>query len=308
MAKEPKIPRLTRAQIAEGLDHVPLDTILLGSATGGRLTAKQKEFARNLALGKSKAQAYRDSYNTKGTSKTQAQDGWKLSRKPEVNQITEAYAAAIEAAKQRTPAQLREFVIHQLTLHALNSEKEAQRIQALKLLGTVTEVAAFTERRETTTVRKAEDVRAALLEKLRTITGQAVEGEVIQREDAADSLLAEINAGVAALAEENHQPADENTDLDPADPTTAPPPAMGFDHLSSDLHSIPHSQSPINSVPHKGCANNSIPDIEDGEVIGVDEYVSSYTVGAAPIVAEKEPAGDPTPSDIETPPVNGTGD
>jgi predicted RNA-binding Zn ribbon-like protein len=306
MAKDPKIPRLTRAQIAEGLDHVPLDTILLGSTTGGRLTAKQKEFARNLALGKSKAQAYRDSYNTKGTSKTQAQDGWKLSRKPEVSQITEAYAAAIEAAKQRTPAQLREFVIHQLTLHALNAEKEAQRIQALKLLGTVTEVAAFTERRETTTVRKAEDVRAALLEKLRTITGQAVEGEVIQKEDAAESLLAEINAGVAALAEENHQPADENTDLDSADPTTAPPPAMPVDHLSSDLHSIPHSQSPINSVPHKGCANNSIHDIEDGEVIGVDEYVSSYTVEATPIVAEKEPAGDPTPLDIETPPVDGT--
>jgi hypothetical protein len=296
MAKDPKIPRLTRAQIAEGLDHVPLDTILLGSTTGGRLTAKQKEFARNLALGKSKAQAYRDSYNTKGTSKTQAQDGWKLSRKPEVSQITEAYAAAIEAAKQRTPAQLREFVIHQLTLHALNAEKEAQRIQALKLLGTVTEVAAFTERRETTTVRKAEDVRAALLEKLRTITGQAVEGEVIKKEDAAESLLAEINAGVAALAEENHQPADENTDLDPADPTTAPPPAMPVDHLSSDLHSIPHKRS----------SDFSESDVTEAEIIGVDIDVSLYTVEATPIVAEKEPAGDPTPLDIETPPVDGT--
>ena len=295
MAKDTKTPRLTRAQIAEGLESVPLDTILLGSATGGRLTAKQKEFARNLALGKSKAQSYREAYKSKGNSQTQANHGYQMAKSDEIQTIKAAYEAAIEAAKQRTPAQLREFVIHQLTLHALNAEKEAQRIQALKLLGTVTEVAAFTERRETTTVRKSEDVRAALLEKLRTITGNTAEdAQLIEHDQSADSLLEEISAGHAALAEETG--ASAQTDPDPLDPTLPAPPTIADDHLSSDLHSVPHKRSP----------NISDGQLVGAELIGVDIHTGSHVEVIAPLIAEKVPAGDPTPIDMEDPPVYGT--
>lgn len=307
MAKDTKTPRLTRAQIAEGLESVPLDTILLGTATGGRLTAKQKEFARNLALGKSKAQSYREAYKSKGNSQTQANHGYQMAKSDEIQTIKTAYEAAIEAAKQRTPAQLREFVIHQLTLHALNAEKEAQRIQALKLLGTVTEVAAFTERRETTTVRKSEDVRAALLEKLRTITGNTAEdAQIIEHDQTADSLLEEISAGAAALAEETGTSAPD--DLPPLDPTLPAPPSIAADHLSSDLHSVPHKESPANSIPYKRSPDFSESDVTDAEVIGVDIHASLCIEEIEPIVAEKVPAGDPTPLDIETPPVKGTVD
>lgn len=312
MSKTPKAPRLTREQIKAGLETVPLDTILLGTNTESRLTPKQKAFARSLALGNSKAQAYREAYSDKGNKKTQAANGWKEAQKTEIQQIKQAYEVAIEAAKQRTPAQLRELVIHQLTAHAISEAvPPAQRIQALKLLGTVSEVAAFTERKEVTNVRKSEDVRSALMEKLRTISGSAVDAVLIPKGEDADSLLAEISAGHASNAQENAQPA---ADSDPAalDPTRAPPPSIAVDHLSSDLHSVLHSQPLEKSVLHSDTPEISDCELVDAEVIGLDVDVSSHIEVIAPIVAEKVPANeptnvgsfDPTPSDMETPHVN----
>ena len=306
MAKEQKIPRLTRAQIAEGLEQIPLDTVLLGTRTESRLTPKQREFARQLALGKSKAQAYRESYNSKGKPQTQAADGWKLAQRPEINQIKEAYQVAIEAAKQRTPAQLRELVIHSLTEIAIAGEKESNRIAALKLLGTVSEVAAFTERKEVTSIRKSEDVRAALLEKLRTITGQAEDAVIIPAEESADSLLEEIQAGETSNDAENGRPASDADDPDQLDPTGAPPPTEAFTTLSQDLHSVPHSGTSDNSISHSERAAETVPSDDDAEIIGLDVDVSSHIAEVAPIVAEKVPAEDPTTLDIETPPVDGT--
>ena len=296
MSKTPKQPRLTRAQIAEGLDQIPMDTLLLGTRTESRLTAKQKEFARNLALGKSKAQSYREAYNSKGTKKTHSANGWKEAQKAEVQQIKAAYELAIEAAKQRTPAQLRELVLHRLTKEALDEDSPPNaRIQALKLLGTVSEVAAFTERKEVTSIRKSEDVRAALLEKLRTISGQAEDAVIVPHEESADSLLSEIRAGQLANDTENGQPEPED-DQPASDPTQPAPPPESSDHLRIDLHNVPHSQAPVFSKS----------DAEDAEIIGLDVDVRPHVIEATPLVAEKVPAGDPTPSDIETPPVDGT--
>jgi hypothetical protein len=55
--------KLTRKQIKEGLEATPIDTLLMGSPK--TLTAKQKEFARQVAMGKPKAEAYRTAYDTK---------------------------------------------------------------------------------------------------------------------------------------------------------------------------------------------------------------------------------------------------
>lgn len=198
-----------------------------------------------------------------------------MAQRPDIVQIKEAYELAIEAAKQRTPAQLRELVIHQLTQHALDAEvPPAQRIQALKLLGTVSEVAAFTERKEVTQVKRSEDVRAALIERLRAITGSAVEGEIVDAHGA-DSLLEEIREGTAQNDDENAQTAADGDPV-PLDPTHAPPPDGTVDHLGTSLHSIPLSHSPLESTP--------------------------------PVFQKKAPADTPTPSDMETPHVKGTGD
>lgn len=340
MTKDIKPPRLTRAQIAEGLESVPLDTILLGTRTETRLTAKQKAFARSLALGNSKAQAYRETYSDKGTKKTQAATGWKMAQRPDIVQIKEAYELAIEAAKQRTPAQLRELVIHQLTQHALDTEvPPAQRIQALKLLGTVSEVAAFTERKEVTQVKRSEDVRAALMEKLRAITGSAVEGEIVDAHDA-DSLLEEIREGTAQNDDENAS----STHTIDAGATNESEGRLGYcqktNALESDCEGLitksyssddevsentgfnpagitksyiasssgdnaasvdpTHAPPPTGTVDHLGTSLHSIP-LSQPQVESIP-LSHSPLESTPPVFQKKAPADTPTPSDMEMPP------
>jgi len=194
--------KLNRKQIREGLDQIPIDTVLLGvNSPIGKLTPKQREFARLVALGETKAGAYREAYGSKGNPHTVGNKGYVLAARDEIQATVDAYRLANEAAKYRTPVQLRELVIHQLTQHALDTEcPPAQRIKALELLGKVSEVAAFTERKETTIVNQSADIKARLLESLRNV----VDVEDISPVDSdADSLLNELANPGEILASEN---------------------------------------------------------------------------------------------------------
>ena len=133
-----------------------------------KLTAKQRRFAEELALGNSKAGAYRAAYDSHSAPVIQSQEGYRLSRHPEVSATVEALRLAAEARRHATPAALRSLVIERLTAHAIDDGiQPAQRLRALELLGKVTEVAAFTERREVITQRDPAAARAALLDNLR---------------------------------------------------------------------------------------------------------------------------------------------
>ena len=204
-----------------------MDTLLVGvDSPIGKLTPKQREFARQVALGETKAGAYRNTYKSKGKPHTVAVTAHKMSTRPDVQMTIEAYKAAHEAAKYRNPTQLRELVIHQLTQHALNDDcPPAQRIKALELLGKVSEVAAFTERKETTVVNQSKDIRANLLERLRNV----VDVEAHEAEDDADSLLKELSG-------EPH-------------PTATP--LNNIEGTYNLLHTNPHEQSGPESNPHE---------------------------------------------------------
>jgi hypothetical protein len=175
--KKPR--KLTRAQVAEGLQSVPLDTILLGvaGAKESKLTSKQRAFAEGIAMGKSKAGAYRDAYNTQAKPHHQSLEGQRLAASPAIARQIDALQLANEARKYATPAALRALVIERLTATAIDDDiKPAQRLRALELLGKVTEVAAFTERREIIQTTDAGSARAALLENLRAaLRAQAID-------------------------------------------------------------------------------------------------------------------------------------
>jgi len=233
--------KLNRKQIRETLDSVPMDTIILGTQAKERtLTHKQREFARNVAMGETKVQAYRNAYNTKGSKKVQGNNASKLSLQDGVAREIEAYQAAIEASKYRTPAQLREFVIHQLTLHAMDADiNPAQRIKSLELLGKVSEVAAFTERKETTIVNQSSDIKQRLLSMLSNtidITPNDTQSTKDSLDQAADDLMLEIK-GLAS------------SDGEIETPTTTPPPNMAYGAHDLTTHTIPHTQSTLESVP-----------------------------------------------------------
>lgn len=168
--------RLTRQEIANGLEGVGMDRVILGAQSPvSRLTHKQRTFAKAIALGETKAGAYRSAYNTHAAPHKQSLEGQRLVANPIVARQIEAFKVAQAAAAYATPALLRSLVIERLTAAAIDpSVKPAQQLRALELLGKVTEVAAFTERREIIKVDTSGTAKSRLLASLRL----AIEGSV----------------------------------------------------------------------------------------------------------------------------------
>jgi hypothetical protein len=166
--------KMTRAQVKESLKSVPMEQILLGvhSAKQTNLTAKQIRFAESVARGESKAGAYRKAYNTKASPGHQSRKGQELAKREAIGRQVEAFQAAFEAQRYATPVHLRAMTIHQLTKNALNEDfPPAQRVKCLELLGKITEVALFTERREVVTVSNPEEIKERLMASLRLAMG-----------------------------------------------------------------------------------------------------------------------------------------
>jgi hypothetical protein len=100
-------------------------------------------------------------------------------------------------------------VIQGLVQVALSDDtKDSVRVQALKTLGTVTEVAAFTERKEVRSITSSDDARARVMQELRGIlTAQAQDATIIEAD--ADSLMRELAVNINAAAEGNAEPSAE---------------------------------------------------------------------------------------------------
>jgi hypothetical protein len=214
-----KTPSLSRKAIREGLEQTPFVDIM-GKQLNQQLTSKQKAFALEVAKGSSGAAAYRNAYNTKGKKKTQTVEASKLKARPSISQTIQAYELALEAQKYSTPAHLRALVINSLVGVLIDPNSNAGQItNAAKVLGTVTEVAAFTERKEVTTITSSQDARARVMMQLRDMMKSSATDAV---EIEAESLLRELT-----------------TDHD--DPTT---PISQLESLTT-IHSVSHELSEV---------------------------------------------------------------
>jgi hypothetical protein len=187
--------KLTRAQIKAGLDTIPVETLLSsGEGKTPKLTTKQKAFAHAVALGETKAEAYRKAYKRDASKRTMACKPYELMRDERVQREVMAYQLALETEKHRTPAQLKALLVQQLVQHSLDDEfPPAQRMKALQLIGQLFEVGAFLERKETTVVHKSTDIRTRLLERLGAVS------DVQAKPDDALTLLEEIRGAGPAI-------------------------------------------------------------------------------------------------------------
>lgn len=221
--------KITKREIREGLEEIPIEQILLGTTKTQQLTHKQKTFAKQVALGKNKTEAYRIAYDTKGKPLTQSVNAHKVANNDKVKLMIEAYSRAFEAREYRKPERLRELVIHQLTETALDPNvKDAQRIKCLELLGKVSEVGAFTERKETKVIHESSKIKEKLLDQLKTIIN--IDAKEIDAEDA-DELLREISDS------RNESKAESQ------DPTHSPPPNIDPPEGDSAIHINLHDKS-----------------------------------------------------------------
>jgi hypothetical protein len=233
-----KPPKLTRAQIKENLKQVPIETVLLGatSSHGIKLTGKQKAFAQKVAEGKPKAQAYRETYNTKASKQSQAEQASKLSANPKISTMIEAFTLANEAREYLLPEQMRALAIQKLVeITTTEDEKTANKLKAIELIGKLHEVSLFNETKTHLHLHSSTDLKAKLLDGLRlAFTSSRSLNDEAKRK--AESLLRELNSPIVIDAIPN-----EINDL--ATPPT-PTPLNLTDSDGEGLHSIPHIQTP----------------------------------------------------------------
>lgn len=227
--------KLTRAQIKAGLDTIPIETLLSsGEGKTPKLTSKQRAFAHAIALGETKAEAYRKAYKKDARPSSLAKDPYTIAANPRIVQEVEAYKLALEAEKHRTPAQLKALLVQQLVQHSLDDEfPPAQRMKALQLIGQLFEVGAFLERKETTIVHKSSDIRTRLLERLGKVT------DVEVKQDDALTLMEEIRG-------------DGHSNTLPDAPTAGVGEPVGVVHTGDLTHTVSLIQSleKNEGVPH----------------------------------------------------------
>ena len=159
---------------------------------------------------------------------------------------------ANEAREYLIPAQIRTMAIQNLVSIAINEgEKTSNKLKALELIGKMSEVALFTERKELIHTTNSADIKAQLLEGLRLafnnsrqlndLAKRKAESLLIELEDARpmdiDSEPAEI---------EDETPTPYSIDDIPTPPTPDP---QNSTHSNIEcLHSNPHKGSPSDTL------------------------------------------------------------
>ncbi len=235
-----------RQQVRETIQSKGIDSALRLGRTG--LTAKQKKFAEGIVLeGLTGADSYRKAYSNKGTPKTIGNNASRLKADSRIQMEMVALEQAKQVAALHTAEALRSLVISSLTQALIDPDtKPATRIQAAKVLGQVTEVAAFTERKEITHIKDSGAIRAQILDQLKTMM---LASSDVQDVDA-NSLLEELSGP------EPHPgatPQDAEWDSD------------------AHIHTIPHEPSPHLSEDPPSPSETQTP---GGDIFGENDEVT----------------------------------
>lgn len=185
-----RVQKLTRKQARELVKNVPMDQIL--GTHERQLTHKQKEFAKHVALGETKAEAYRKAYRKGKANMNKKRDGnagHELSKHTGIQREIDAIKAGLAFQEAYSMGQIKALVVSQLTKEALNEENQGStRVNALKTLGTVAGVDAFIHRTETKVIKESSQLKEELLKKLK----EAMADNARTVDADAQALLAEI--------------------------------------------------------------------------------------------------------------------
>ena len=152
-----------RKSIEELVREVPASRVI---ARDIRLTAKQKAFVDKVAIGATNTQAYIEAYGSTMDPRIVAADASNLRSNPKVSHAIALQQAAERVRYSQNPIEIRSYVVDSLQHLARTAQRPADRLRALELLGRMADVALF-ETRTVVEHRKPDDVRAALVSKLR---------------------------------------------------------------------------------------------------------------------------------------------
>jgi hypothetical protein len=199
----------------------------------GTLTPKMRKFAEAVALGNTGADSLRIAYNSKAKPKAVGDMASRLKADARIKSEIQRIERANELAALHSAAGLHSIVISTLAEIATNPEaKDATRIQAVRSIGQLVGVDAFRATKRVEHVKDSGEIRAQILDQLRTITMQASDAQDVD----ASALLTELVGGGV----------DESAQADPT--VGAPPQAAAWDS-GSDIHSNPHEPSSPETTP-----------------------------------------------------------
>ena len=257
--------KINRSQIREALDQLPIEEILLGNkAESKTLTHKQKAFAEEIAKGATKAGAYKKAYASKGTSHTRSREASKLLENPQVSTHVDQIKLAIEAQKYLFPAHLRALAIQQLTEKALDPTiPPAIQVRCLELIGKMSDVALFQERKEIRETATTSEAKSKLISTLAEAIRSSRSISLDRKKDAED-LLKEITGDDPITIDQIPTIEDPETDdqeiQDPADQKADPEIEETAENLTPPTptpQNVPASAaSPCHSISDKRSEEN----------------------------------------------------
>ena len=195
----------------------------------GTLTPKMRKFAESIALGSTGADAYRTAYSSRGSVDTIGNNASRLKADARIKAEIERIERANELAALHSAEGLRSIVISTLAEIATNPDsKDATRVQAVKAIGQLVGVDAFRETKRIEHVKDSGQIRAQILDQLKTMMLGTADAETVE----VDSLLGELVPDAKEATEQTHPGGTpQNAEWD----------------SGSHEHSIPHEASPINS-------------------------------------------------------------
>ena len=251
--------KISRKQIKESLEKQGIESTLL--VRKGTLTNKQKKFAEGVALGKTKAESYRQAYKANPAPSTIVTAPYTLASDPRIKREIEAYSLAIESSKYRTSEAMRGLVLQSLVAVLIDPDsKPSEKIQAAKVLGQVTEVAAFTDRKEIVSINGSATIKAKIMAELKAIllgSGQDITDIVGIDNSLIDELNSKVVESIDLSPEELVESGKSDEYLDNMEGTIPQPPRTEESEAVSMEHIIPLKQSDSFSITDKQSDSNS---------------------------------------------------
>jgi hypothetical protein len=214
---------ITRKQAKEAIQSKGLEGALHLGKTG--LTAKQRRFAEGIVLeGLTGADSYRQAYNTQGKTQIVGVEAHKLKTNPKVANVMQALEQAKQASASHSAESLRALCVSTLVDVATNSDRDAVRVAAVRVLGSVVGVDAYRETKRIETVKDSDEIKSQIMQQLK--------GMMLGSDDAVTVDATDL---IAELAGDANQP--------DSDPTTHPPCQSDNGTPTHHEHSIPLEQS-----------------------------------------------------------------
>jgi hypothetical protein len=270
----------SRKELKAAIDQQGISRVLMTKRSA--LTPKQRKFAENVALGNTGADSYRLAYNSKGKPATVGNHASQLKADDRIKNEILAYQLAIESQKYQSAANIRALVVQSLVQVLIDPESSpSHRISAGKVLGSISEIGMFVDRKEITHVQASDDIRQTIMQQLKTIASDATDVDI----DAND-LLRDL------IGDENGANAGDSADdaiLASGDPTATPCPEAAIEPHLCTLHTIPLKQSQQNTdspIPSEDPPSSSQIDNAEGNIISDDDaFIALY--GKLPPCSDK---------------------